>query len=241
MDSSSSFFRNEILICQQCCKIFGETVQYQYHDCKPNRERFLKLIANTSEIQLARGIWKSWKTKNPLYQCLEYDESWYFLPEVTKENWLQVSRMLKNGDYMMSKEGTTTTTNNNPKPEAIHHDDNVDELTKMVQDAELVIADDNGSSTSEIDLDNKFCKNVDEVLDFFGNGHGHSYRQKVAPNNFFELKDEVKGEKDEILLDQCNLDPSTGTLFDKNGNTVTTERILRQCQVSFSRRHALNL
>merc|ERR1711994_1217841 len=140
MDSSSSFFRSEILICQQCCKIFGETVQYQYHDCKPNRERFLKLIANTSEIQLARGIWKSWKTKNPLYQCLEYDESWYFLPEVTKENWLQVSRMLKNGDYMMSKEGTTTstTTNNNPKPEAIHNDDNMDELTKMVQDAELV-------------------------------------------------------------------------------------------------------
>lgn len=229
MDSSSSFFSNEILICQQCCKIFGETVQYQYHECKPNRERFLTVMANTTEIQLARGIWKSWKTLNPLYQCLEFDEAWYFLPEGTKENWLRVSRMLKNGDYMMSKEGT-----NNVKPKAI--DDNMDELTKMVHDAELVVADDNG--ISEIDLDNTtFSKNVNEVLDFFGNVHGHSYRQKVAPSNFFELKDD-EGEKGEILLDQCNLDPSTGTLFDKNGNTVTTERILRQCQVSFSRRHA---
>ena len=113
MDSSSLFFRNEILICQQCCKIFGEAAQYQHHECKPNRERFLTVIAKTTEIQLARGIWKSWKTQNPVYQCLEYDEAWYFLPEVTKQNWLRVSRMLKNGNYMMSKGAT-----NQPKPTA---------------------------------------------------------------------------------------------------------------------------
>ena len=23
----------KVLICQKCCKIFGETVQYQYHEC----------------------------------------------------------------------------------------------------------------------------------------------------------------------------------------------------------------
>ena len=101
-----------------------------------------------------------------------------------------------------------------PKPKAI---DEYEKLAKMVHDAELVVADNiaDAIDTSEIDLDNTFSKNVDEVLDFFGNGH--SRHQKVAPNNFFELKDD-EGEKDEILLDQCNLDPSTGTLLDKNGN-----------------------
>jgi len=242
MDSSSLFFRNEILICQQCCKIFGEAAQYHHHECKPNRERFLTVIAKTTEIQLARGIWKSWKTQNPVYQCLEYDEAWYFLPEVTKQNWLRVSRMLKNGNYMMSKGATnqpkpTAGVTSKPKPKAI---DEYEKLAKMVHDAELVVADNiaDAIDTSEIDLDNTFSKNVDEVLDFFGNGH--SRHQKVAPNNFFELKED-EGEKDEILLDQCNLDPSTGTLLDKNGNAVTTERIQQQCQVSFRRRHALNL
>ena len=93
----------KILICQKCCKIFQETVQYQHHECKPYRERFLTVIANTTEIQLARGIWKSWETQNPLYQCLEFDEAWYFLPEETKENWLKVTRKLKNGDYNKKK------------------------------------------------------------------------------------------------------------------------------------------